>query len=147
MDIYKKLEQQARNKQRTIVFPESYDERVIDAVNRIAKKNYCKIILINTGKSLQINDSENITILDNTFSSQFEKDYYNLRKIKIPGLDVETAKTELNDPLVFAGMLVKKNYADACVAGSVYSTSDVLKRGIQILGLKRNNSTVSSFFL
>lgn len=44
-------------------------------------------------------------------------------------------------------MLLKENFADGLIAGSVYSTSAVLRNAISIIGTARNCSSVSSFFL
>src|SRR5439155_22175732 len=57
------------------------------------------------------------------------------------------AESDLRNPLTFACMLLKNKFADAVVAGSLYSTSDVIKNGIQIIGPDKINKTVSSFFL
>jgi len=42
---------------------------------------------------------------------------------------------------------LKNNFADGIIAGSVYSTTDVLRNALKIIGLAKNNKTVSSFFL
>ena len=66
---------------------------------------------------------------------------------KNPNLTHKEAEEALSDPLTFACMLLKNNFADAVVAGSVYATSSVLRNAITIIGLPANNKTVSSFFL
>ncbi len=44
-------------------------------------------------------------------------------------------------------MLLRNNFADGIIAGSVYSTMDVIRNAISIIGLSKNNNIVSSFFL
>jgi len=69
-----------------------------------------------------------------------------LRKHK--GATYDDAKTVMKNPLFFGAMMVARNEADGCVAGAVSSTADVLRAGIQIIGVdKANTKLVSSFFL
>ena len=53
----------------------------------------------------------------------------------------------MKDPLTFSCILLRNKFAHGIIAGSVYSTSDVLRNAISIIGLEKNNKTVSSFFL
>jgi len=147
MDIFKKLEERARSNKKTIILPESYDERVIDAAKDVIRRKIAKFILIQTGRKLPFTDSNYLTIIDINFSSQFANQYFAIRKKKVPGCTVKQAETDLKNPLTFGCMLLKNNFADAVVAGSVYSTSDVIRNGIQIIGPAKSNKIVSSFFL
>jgi len=148
MDIYSELEKSARKKNKTIIFPESYDRRVVDAVKKILKEKLAKVILINTGEKsdLSIKWHKNLTIIDLNFSFQFLKTY-NTKVRNKPGYVISRSVSEIKDPLTFSCILLKKNFADGIIAGSMYSTSDVLRNAISIVGLSKNNKTVSSFFL
>lgn len=147
MDILKKIEISAKRKQKTIILPESYDPRVIDAAKKILKIKAAKLIMIDTGKDIRIPENNSLDILDINFSKQFSAEYLKLRRKKEPQLTIKEAEGRLTDPLTFACMLLKNNYADAIVAGSIYSTGNVLRAGIQTVGLSKGNKTVSSFFL
>lgn len=147
MDLFKTLESQARKKRKTIIFPESYDKRVIEAAKIILKKKIAKVILIQKDNPIRLKSSKDLTIIDISFATQFSFDYFELRKLKSPDVTLRETNAELNDPLTFSAMLLKNKFADAVVAGSIYSTSDVLRSGIRVIGLKPNNKTVSSFFL
>lgn len=149
MDLFKRLEQKAKRNLKTIILPESYDERVVEAVKVILKKGLTKIILIDVGKpkGIPLPEHKNLDIIDIHFAKQFAMDYYKIRSKKNPDLTHKEAEESLSDPLTFACMLLKDNFADAVVAGSVYSTSSVLRHAIQVIGLAKNNKTVSSFFL
>lgn len=147
MDIFKKLEATAKRKKKTIILPESYDPRVIEAAKVILKKKLAKIILIYTGKNIRLPEQDGLDIIDLGFSEQFVDEYAAMRRKKDPGFKTDTARVTMTDPLIFACMLLKNNYADAVVAGSVYSTGNVLRSAIQTIGLSKGNKTVSSFFL
>ena len=59
----------------------------------------------------------------------------------------DKARDALQNPVLLAAVLIKIGYADAGVAGSTATTADVLRAGIQGLGLDANAKLVSSFFL
>jgi len=147
MDLFKKLEGKAKKNLRTIILPESYDERVIEASKVILKKGLAKIILIDTGKAIKLPEHKNLDIIDIHFAKQFASEYYKIRRMKNPDLTYKEAELALSDPLTFSCMLLKNGFADAVVAGSVYATSSVLRNAIQIIGLAKNNKTASSFFI
>lgn len=147
MDIFRKLEAAARRKKKTIILPESYDPRVIEAAKIILKKKIAKLVLIDTGKSNKLPEDNNLDIIDIGFAKQFAEEYKKHRSKKVKGFHLADAEKALNDPLLFACMLLKNKYADAVVAGSVYSTGNVLRSAIQTVGLSKGNKTVSSFFL
>lgn len=149
MDLYKELERKSIIKNKTIIFPESYDSRVIDAVKKILKLNLAKVVLIQSERSLKslLKPDINLTIIDINFNILFSKEYYQFKKKKNPEHKISHAEKELKDPLTFSCMLLKNNFADGIIAGSVYSTSEVLRNGISVIGLAENNKTVSSFFL
>lgn len=147
MDILKKIETAAKKKLKTIILPESYDPRVIEAAKRVLKNKSAKLIMIDTGKDIRIPENNLLDIIDINFSRQFAEEYLKLRRKKEPKLTKVEAESRLCDPLTFACMLLKNNYADSIVAGSIYSTGNVLKAGIQTVGLSKGNKTVSSFFL
>lgn len=134
---------------KTIILPESNDERVVSAAKIILKNKIAKVILIQSDNSLErrISPHKNLTIIDINFSEDFSEKYFSLRKKTKPDFTAEQSEEDIKDPLVFACMLLREKFADGVIAGSVYSTSEVLRRGIQIIGLSKGNRTVSSFFL
>jgi phosphate acetyltransferase len=149
VDLYKELEKKSRRRLKTIIFPESYDERIITAVKEILRKNISKVILIQNGKELEllIGPHKNLIIIDGNFSSQFIDEYHSIKLRKNPGYLPSQSEQDLSDPLTFSCMLLKNKIGDGIIAGSVYSTSAVLKNAITIIGLKKNSVMVSSFFL
>ena len=149
MNIYKELEKKSKKNIKTIIFPESDDERILNAVKIILKNKIAKVVLINSknNSDFKINSDKNLTVIDLEFSSQFLKEYHSIKLEKKPGYKISQSEIEIKNPLTFACMLLKNNFADGIIAGSVNSTSDVLRNAISIIGLEKNNKTVSSFFL
>ncbi|MBX7045201.1 MAG: phosphate acetyltransferase [Ignavibacteria bacterium] len=147
MNLYKQLEQNAKKNNRTIIFPESYDARVLDAVKYILQKKIAKVILIRTDEKIRIDDHNDLDIIDIDFYKQYLQGYYGSRKLKQKDITIEQAEKELSSPLAFGNILLKNSFADGLIAGSVYTTTDVLRNAMRIIGLKEGNKTVSSFFL
>ncbi len=144
----------ASARKKTIILPESHDDRVIKAAEIISKEKIASVITIGNenkvlakAKSLSCEIS-GVRIIDPEKSdklSDFTNIYFNLRKKK--GITIEAARETMKKDLFFAAMMIKESMADGSVAGSTASTGDVLKAGLHCIGMPEGISTVSSFFL
>jgi phosphate acetyltransferase len=146
----------AKSKQlkKHIILPDAMDERAIQAARIIVDEQIANTSLIGNedsirAKARQIGVSlEKIRIVDPEKSeklSDFSHIYFNLRKAK--GMQFEQAQTAMKHPLFFGAMMVREGMADGSVAGSISTTGDVLRAGIQIVGMSEGINVVSSFFL
>jgi len=139
---------------KTIVLPESHDERVLKAAEILTREKIVSVITLGNddrirsdAKKLDV-DLTGIRVIDPSSSdklSDFTNFYYNLRKHK--GVTVEKARETVLRDLFFAAMMVKEGMVDGSVAGSSASTADVMRAGIQCVGMPEGISIVSSFFL
>lgn len=153
-DFLTTIKSKASQKKKTIVLPESHDERVLKAAETLTKQNIASIITLGNEekifddvKKLNI-DLSNVRIIDPEKSERFDSytnTFYELRKKK--GLTIEQAREIMRRDLFFGAMMVKEGIADGSVAGSTASTADVLRAGIQCIGMADGISIVSSFFL
>jgi phosphate acetyltransferase len=153
-NIIEKYRELAKTKQKTIVFPEGNEERVIRAAEFVKKRNIIEPILIgnpdriNThAKELAIN-IKNITIVNPVTTERINdwiEQYYELRKHK--GLTKEQAKETLENPLFVGAFLLRDGIAAGAVAGSINATADVIRAGIHVVGLAPDVSVVSSSFI
>lgn len=66
---------------------------------------------------------------------------------KHKGLSREAAGQAIEDPLLFASLLVKTGIVDGSVAGSVATTASVIRAGLYGIGPAPGGKLVSSFFL
>ncbi len=152
--ILQNIKIKASRNRRTIVLPESDDERVLRAADKLLNENLVSVITLGDEEKIR-SDAKNlklelkgIRIINPTTAdklSDFTNIYFNLRKKK--GITIEQARQSVKQNLFFAAMMVKEGLADASVAGSVASTGNVLRAGIQCVGMKPEISIVSSFFL
>jgi phosphate acetyltransferase len=154
MSIIEKFRESAKSKKRKIVLPEGEEERVIRAAGYLSDHELVQPILI--GRSSEIVASSesmginlvNVEIHDPQNSSMLNpwaEEYYNLRKHK--NITEEQALSAIQDPLFFGAFMVRKGIADGAVAGSINTTGNVLRAGIQVIGLAENVSVVSSSFI
>ncbi len=154
LELIKTIKEKAKSLKRTIVLPESHDDRVLKAAEKLTKEEVAKVITLgneeeirNRAKELECN-LNGVRIIDYQKSemfSDFTNMFYNLRKHK--GITIEQARETMKRDLFFGAMLVNIGNAHGFVAGSTAATGDVLKAALQCVGMPEGISIVSSFFL
>jgi len=154
MEFLQSILDKASKKRKTILLPESSDERVLKAAEVLTKNNVASIITLGDEEKVRSDaeklgvDLTGVRIIDQEKSdklSDFTNIYYNLRKKK--GITIEQARETVKRDLFFAAMMVKEGMAEGSVAGSLAATADVLRAGIQCIGVADGISIVSSYFL
>lgn len=154
MELLNQIKDKARSRNKTIVLPESHDDRVLKAAEILTKEKICKVVTLGNPDKVKSDaqkvgvDLSGVEIVDYLNHSKFDEFvniYYELRKKK--GMTPEQAKETLKRDLFFAAMMLREGLVDGSVAGSFASTADVMKAGIQIVGMPEGISIVSSFFL
>jgi phosphate acetyltransferase len=156
MHLMEQIKAKAKQNLQTVVLPESYDERMLFAAQKIVEQGLAKIIVLGNqaevsaaAKAKGINLA-GVEILDPATSPKLEA-YVDvlveLRKSK--GLTREEARNLLTaqDYLYYAGMMVRQGDAGGEVAGATGTTGNVLKAAFQTVGTAPGIKTVSSFFL
>jgi len=149
-----KLFAMAMKKKKTIVLPESNDERVLRAADIILRRDVADIILLGNAQALQerymrlgleLSKAKIIDPQDEVMIDTFADEFYELRKAK--GLSKNVARDTISGHInYFAAMMVYLGYADGMVSGAVHSTADVLRPALQIIKTKKDISVVSSVF-
>lgn len=152
MSLIERLKERAKANRKTIVLPESTDERVLDAAVKLTDQGIAKIVLIGAEEEIRTaaadRNLDGIMVVDPAHYDQKEEmrnQLVELRKHK--GMTPEQAEATLENPLYFATMLVQMGQADGMVAGAVSSTSSVLRPALQILKTAPGTKLVSAFFL
>ncbi|MCR4338920.1 MAG: phosphate acyltransferase [Gemmatimonadaceae bacterium] len=106
---------------RRVVFPESADGRIVEAVRVLREQ---KIVVP-------------VLVLDPAHPETHAT---------IEGLGVEVVRPDGTPPLQYAVEMVRDGRADACVAGAVYATADVLRAALALVGKAPGITTISSAF-
>ncbi|MBK7106096.1 MAG: phosphate acetyltransferase [Ignavibacteriae bacterium] len=154
LKLIEEIKAKAKNLRRTIVLPESHDDRVLKAAQKLTSEGIAKVITLGNEDKIRSRarelecDLSGVRIIDYEKSemfSDFSNIFFNMRKHK--GVTIEQARETLKRDLFFGAMLVKESKADGFVAGSTASTGDVLRAALQCVGMPDGISIVSSFFL
>ncbi len=154
-DLVKSLKEKARSLGKTIILPETEDERVIRAAEKIIAEGIAKVALVGNEEKLKKKAEElgvsieGAIIYDPEHCATIDDMAEILRKKREKkGMTFETAKaTLMSDSRFFAAMLVHQGRVDGMVAGSNSPTAHVLRAAILVIGPKEGLKTVSSSFV
>lgn len=152
MSLIQQIRSRAAALQKTIVLPEGTEERVIRAALRIAGDALAQVVLLGSPEEIkrkvQPADLSPVTIIDPKTSDRFAAYAETLTVLRAhKGMTVEKARATLLNPLYFGAMMVHMGDADGMVAGTVNTTGDVLRPGLQIIRTAPGISVVSSCFV
>jgi phosphate acetyltransferase len=156
MQLVDQIKAKARGNLQTVVLPEAYDDRMIEAAGAIVSDGLAKVVLLGDpavlqGKAAELGASlAEVEIVDPKSSPKLDAyiaELVELRKKK--GLTDEQAKELLTgeDNLYYGAMMVRLGDAGGMVAGAFNTTGDVLRAAFQVIGTAAGMKTVSSVFL
>lgn len=154
MSVLQQVRDKAKSLKRRVVYPEGEEPRSIQAAKTVLAEGIAQVNLIGNvdriaalAKEHQL-DLGKCTVIDPGTSpmiKDFANELFNLRKAK--GMTEADAEKTIRQPLYWGAMMVRKNLADGSVAGALNTTGDVLRAGIQVVGLGQGITAVSSFFM
>lgn len=148
------IKNKARNLKRKVVLPEGEEPRVIKAAKYIAEGKIAEVTLLGNKDTIGSLAGEHglnldlVKVIDPSTSdllADFTAAYFAMRKKK--GITEAEAEATMKNALYFGAMMVSKGLADGSVAGSINTTGDVLRAGIQVIGLAPGINTVSGAFM
>ncbi len=150
IDIIKK---RAGENKKTIVLPESFDKRTVEAASKIIKEGFANVVLVGDESEIRkVAPEWNLDGVEFVNPKTFDKfEEYVAKLVELrekKGMTEEKARELLlTSELYFGVMLVKMGYCDGMVAGAVNSTANVLRPSLQILKTAPNTKLVSAFFV
>lgn len=154
MSIFDRILEKARADQKSIVLPESTDPRVLRAAVEVADKKLAQPILIGSIAKIsehaaQLDISLDQIRIEDPKASVALPDYIDrlVEKRAHRGMNNAKAIEALNDPFVFACMMMDAGNADGCVAGAITPTADVVRGAMQLVRKREDTKLVSSFFI
>jgi phosphate acetyltransferase len=137
------LRARAAARPRRIVFPEHDDPRVLEAVAALAKAGVVEPILV--GRAARPGDPcEVIDPARGGLAEEVAEELLALRPGR--GLMREGTERQGPSPLLVADALVRWGRVDGCVAGAVYTTVEVIRAAVAVVGPAAGVRTVSSAF-
>lgn len=152
MNALEQIAARAGEHQKTIILPEGADARVLSAAAQVAGRGLAKIVVLGDPDEMaalaesQGHGLDNLNVLDPQRNDRAEEHAGLLLKAR-RDLTQAGALEAVRAPLTLAMCMVAGGEADGCVAGAAHLTADVVRAALRVVGVKRNNGLVSSFFI
>ena len=137
---------------RRIAFPESSDQRTLDAVRVLARERIVEPVLILDPAAPETHGAAHALGVETVLPTEDPRrqivasSLEQGKRRKGKGVSAEDADRLSRTPLYFADGLVDAGDVDGCVAGAVHTTGDVLRAALRLVGPAPGVSTVSSAF-
>ena len=153
MGFIDEIKARAKADKKTIVLPETEDERTYKAAEAVLKEGIADLILVGSKEQIEKNkgsyDISGASFIDPATSEKTEGYIAKLVELRQKkGMTEEQARELLlNNYLYYGVMMVKMGDADGMVSGACHSTADTLRPCLQILKTKPGTKLVSAFFL
>ena len=155
MSFIETIQNRARSDVKTIVLPESEDDRTILAAAKVLADGTAAPIIIGTeeevmGSAKRLGaDLTGVQILDHTKSAEIDKYATLLAEIRAKkGMTFEKAKENIaGDKLTFGIMMVKSGDADGLVSGTCHTSADMLRPALQIIKTAPERKIASIAFM
>ncbi len=135
-----------------IAFPDAADRRVFEAVLELQKRNLAEPVLIGNPGALHEQahqykiELRNIRILKPRHHPQFESLVSRYLKIKkVTETNRVLAAEAVQQPLIFAALLLQSGIVDTVISGNQTPLSEVLKTGLKLVGPNGAGAVMSSF--
>ena len=153
MGFIDEIKARAKACKKTIVLPETEDERTYKAAETVLKEGLADLVLVGSKEEIEkykgTYDISGAAIVDPATDARTEGYIAKLVELRQKkGMTPEQAKELLlNNYLYYGVMMVKMGDADGMVSGACHSTADTLRPCLQILKTKPGTKLVSAFFL
>ncbi|AEP88721.1 MULTISPECIES: phosphate acetyltransferase [Bacillus] len=152
-DLFSTVQEKVAGKDVKIVFPEGLDERILEAVSKLAGNKVLNPIVIGNENEIQTKAKELNLTLDgveiydpHTYEGMEDlvQAFVERRKGKATE---EQARKALLDENYFGTMLVYKGLAQGLVSGAAHSTADTVRPALQIIKTKEGVKKTSGVFI
>ena len=155
MDLFEEIAAKVKGQNKTIVFPEGADKRILGAAIRLKKDGLVEPILLGAKSEIDATAKENnfdvtgLQIIDPaTYPEADQKAMFDSLLERRKGKNTpEQVKKMLEDVSYFGTMLVYMGKADGMVSGAVHSTGSTVCPALQIVKTKPNAHRISGAFL
>lgn len=155
MDLFDEIAAKVKGQDKTIVFPEGADKRILGAAVRLKNDDLVEPILLGTKSEIEATANENnfditgLQIIDPAaYPEADKKAMFDALLERRKGKNTpEQVEKMLEDVSYFGTMLVYMGKADGMVSGAVHSTGSTVRPALQIIKTKPNAHRISGAFL
>lgn len=155
MELFEEIAAKVKGQNKTIVFPEGEDKRVLGAAVRLQQDGLLKPILLGKRSEIEATAKENgwdisaLTILDPAeYPAADKQAMFDALLERRKGKNTpEQVEEMLKDVSYFGTMLVYMGKADGMVSGAIHSTGSTVRPALQIVKTKPGSHRISGAFL
>lgn len=155
MELFEEIAAKVKGQNKTIVFPEGEDKRVLGAAVRLQQDGLLKPILLGKRSEIEATAKENgwdisaLTILGPAeYPAADKQAMFDALLERRKGKNTpEQVEEMLKDVSYFGTMLVYMGKADGMVSGAVHSTGSTVRPALQIVKTKPGSHRISGAFL
>ena len=152
-NLFVELQEKLEGKKVRIVFPEAYDERILDAAVKLSATSYVQPVLI--GKKEEVEkiaqplflNVSGIEFIDHENYEKYDEMLAKFIERRAGKVTEEKAHVLLKDVNYFGTMLVYMGEVAGLVSGAIHSTGDTVRPALQIIKTKPGVSRTSGAFI
>lgn len=155
MDLFDEIAAKVKGQDKTIVFPEGADKRILGTAVRLKNDDLVEPILLGSKSEIEATANENnfditgLQIIDPAaYPEADKKAMFDALLERRKGKNTpEQVEKMMEDVSYFGTMLVYMGKADGMVSGAVHSTGSTVRPALQIIKTKPNAHRISGAFL
>lgn len=152
-NLFVELQEKLEGKKVRIVFPEAYDERILEAAVKLSATSYVQPVLI--GKKEEVEkiaqplflNVSGIEFIDHENYEKYDEMLAKFIERRAGKVTEEKAHVLLKDVNYFGTMLVYMGEVAGLVSGAIHSTGDTVRPALQIIKTKPGVSRTSGAFI
>ena len=152
-NLFVELQEKLEGKKVRIVFPEAYDERILEAAVKLSATSYVQPVLI--GKKEEVEkiaqplflNVSGIEFIDHENYEKYDEMLAKFIERRAGKVTEEKAHVLLKDVNYFGTMLVYMGEVAGLVSGAIHSTGDTVRPALQIIKTKPGVSRTSGSFI
>lgn len=131
-----------------IVFAEGTDERTLEAIGRVSVLGIATplVVIPDVTYVAAVRARGGIPLIPDESAQLADVEECLTRWARSRSRDEQEARADARNPLPFANALVAIGDADACIAGAVNTTADVLRWALRLIGAEGGSRSVSGAF-
>ncbi|RSX55908.1 phosphate acetyltransferase [Bifidobacterium dolichotidis] len=145
----------AKEHKKTIVLPESSDDRILQSADYLLKRDIVDIVLLGErdeilahARELKLDSIEQAQFQSMNDEQMLEPMITKLCELRAKkGMTPEQAREVLKDMSYFGTMMIVLGHADGMVSGAINSTANTVRPALQLIKTKPNAACVSGAFL
>ena len=153
MNLFEQIYEKAKLNPQRVIFPESLNEKMIQAAYETGKDGYIMPVLVGNpeeikaaiaAKGYEESVFQIVDMEDEAYKEELIAKYVALPEAQ---LKEKALNRRMKDALQYAMVMQAVGEVDVTFAGIEYTTGDVLRAGLMLIGLKPGISTISSIGL